>query len=82
MARLLVALLAVCSIAGAVQAQCSMGDNACWCRRAGGKWRSLPSPLISTCGMTISWQGRARTANVYLPPGYTPAKRFPVWVQL
>ncbi|KAI8475593.1 MAG: hypothetical protein J3K34DRAFT_40086 [Monoraphidium minutum] len=78
---LFAALLLACAAAPAA-AQCAAGDNPCWCRSAGGWWETPPAPLMQTCKMKFQHQGMQRTANVYLPPGFKPSNRPPMWIHL
>jgi poly(3-hydroxybutyrate) depolymerase len=36
------------------------------------------SPLCAQTTITLTWQGRARTYVVYLPPNYNPAVKIPL----
>lgn len=54
---LLVATLAVALFGVAVNAQCSAGDRACFCKKLGGEWRPQEGILAPTCRVYYNHQG-------------------------
>lgn len=58
-ALLLLLILALLAPTPAV-AGCGRGDLPCFCKQAGGWWETPPSPLMPTCKVKFSHQGRDR----------------------